>query len=365
MVKVLQVLEDRGQFPCFLSAQNTRDEPIEFFSKRLLAHRVFRISLWVFVKDAIGFPISGLNLSTGGKRLGQCCLHLRVRDHLHLIGLGEYRSVPEPAIVYLFGTHVPVPNGGPDDEGQAILGLPDILRSGIGHIQTLLGGASDRYAGYLIGAYRGLPFRYTWPGYPIGHAVQVQNHGTLQGFAQIPYYFLLGDPRIALQAEPAYRQVGAETSAGTLTISYAGAPVGVIPVRIPGGARFSFVEVSGAGVAWEREPFYNSRLQMADIGDDKFVLFEHKGGDFDLQLRTRPPWYWVPADILMDALDGTLLFLQEGELVHQLALLVRPDQIWKVGVIVKQLVFLFPVLLGRIFPGRFLSLLLSFFTPGQ
>jgi hypothetical protein len=167
-------------------------------------------------------------------------------------------------------------------------------------------------AGYLIGAYRGLPFRYTWPGYPIGHAVQVQNHGTLQGFAQIPFYFLLGDPRIALQAEPAYRQVEAQTSAGTLTISYAGAPAGVIPVRIPGGARFTFVEASGAGAAWEHEPFYNSRLQMTDIGSDKFVLFEHKGGDFELQLRSRPPWYWVPADILVDALDGTLLFLQEG-----------------------------------------------------
>ncbi len=167
-------------------------------------------------------------------------------------------------------------------------------------------------AGYLIGAYRGVPFRYTWPGYPIGHAVQVQNQGALQGFAQIPYYFLLGDPRIALQAAPPYQQVEAQTSAGALTISYAAAPAGVIPVRIPGGARFSFVEVSGAGAAWEREPFYNSRLQMTDIGGDKFVLFEHKGGDFELQLRTRPPWYWVPADILVDALDGTLLFLQEG-----------------------------------------------------
>jgi hypothetical protein len=51
---------------------------------------------------------------------------------------------------------------------------------------------------------------------------------------------------------------------------------------------------------------------MTDIGSDKFVLFEHKGGDFELQLRSRPPWYWVPADILVDSLDGTLLFLQEG-----------------------------------------------------
>jgi hypothetical protein len=35
--------------------------------------------------------------------------------------------------------------------------------------------------GYLIGAYEDLPFRYTWPDFPIGHVVQVQNHGTRQG----------------------------------------------------------------------------------------------------------------------------------------------------------------------------------------
>jgi hypothetical protein len=140
----------------------------------------------------------------------------------------------------------------------------------------------------------------------------VQNHGTLQGFAQIPYYFLLGDPRIALQPEPPYRQVESQTSAETLTVSYTGAPAGMIPVRIPGGSGFSFVEVSGAGAAWEQDPFYNSELQMVDVGSDKFVLFEHGGGDFDLRLRARPPWYRVPADILTDALDHTLLFLQEG-----------------------------------------------------
>ena len=167
-------------------------------------------------------------------------------------------------------------------------------------------------AGYLIGAYNGLPFRTTWPDFPIGHAVQVQNRGTRQGFAQIPFYFLLGDPRIALQAEPPYRQVEARTSGGDLTISYTGAPAGVLPVRIPGGARFSFVEVSGAGAAWNRDPFYNSRLQMVDIGNDKLVLFDHQGGDFELRLRPLPPLYWVPADILLDALDSTLLFLQQG-----------------------------------------------------
>ena len=171
--------------------------------------------------------------------------------------------------------------------------------------------------GYLIGAFEGVPFRHTWPEFPIGHAVQVQNRGTLQGFAGLPYYFLLGDPRIALQVEAPYDLAEARSSNGTLTLSYvdAGAgiiPAGVIPVRIPGGAAYSFVEIPGVTTAWHHDPFYNARLQMVNMGEDKLVLFVHKGGDFTLRLQTRPPWYWVPADVLLDALDHTLLYGQEG-----------------------------------------------------
>ncbi len=166
--------------------------------------------------------------------------------------------------------------------------------------------------GYLIGEFDGLPFRYTWPDFPIGHAVQAQNRGTLQGFASLPYYYLLGDPRAALQAEAPYRLVGVQAEEGSQVQHYAGAPPGVIPVRVPGGARYAFVEVPGVGIAWRGEPFYNAHLQMVDIGDDKFVLLDHEGGDFSLHLRVRPPWPRVVADVILDALDGTLLFLQDN-----------------------------------------------------
>jgi hypothetical protein len=168
-------------------------------------------------------------------------------------------------------------------------------------------------AGYLIGAYRGVPFRYTWPGFPIGHAIQVQNHGTLQGFAHIPFYYLLGDPRIALQDDAPYRLVQSRAFEDTLTLSFAGAPSGVIPVRIPNGARYSFVKIPGISTAWEHDPFYNARLQMVNLGGDKLVLFAHEGGDFDLHLRSRPPWYWLVGDPLLDALDHTLLYLQNSD----------------------------------------------------
>lgn len=166
--------------------------------------------------------------------------------------------------------------------------------------------------GFLIGEFDGLPMRYTWPEFPIGHVVQVQNRGALQGFAQFPYYFLLGDPRIALGGEPLYQLIETHKDEQRLTLRYTGAPSGVIPVRVAGGAAYDYVDIPGASQTWKRAPFYNARLQMVNLGDDKLILFRHEGGDFTLELRRRPSPAWVVADVIVDSLDTTLLFLHEG-----------------------------------------------------
>jgi hypothetical protein len=167
-------------------------------------------------------------------------------------------------------------------------------------------------SGYLFGAYDGVPFRYTWPEFPIGHVLQVQSRGTLQGFAHVPYLQLLGDPRIALQTEAPYRLVEDRVSGNWRELSLADVPAGSIPVRIADGAGYSFVEIPGVGAGWEGDPFYNARLQMIDVGADKFIVFEHSGGDFTLRLGVEPSWAWVVGDTVTDALDHTLLFLMEG-----------------------------------------------------
>jgi hypothetical protein len=187
-------------------------------------------------------------------------------------------------------------------------------------------------SGYLIGAYGDVPFRYTWPDFPIGHAIQVQNHGTLQGFAELPYYWLLGDPRIALQAEPPYRLTETGSSNGTLTLSYADAPAGFLPVRIPGGARYRFVEIPGLSAAWDHDPFYNARLQMVNIREDKFLLFAHEGGDFTLRLHAHPSWLWVTGDVLTDSWDTTYLFFAEHG--SDLILLVVGILLWPVFLVI-------------------------------
>jgi hypothetical protein len=171
--------------------------------------------------------------------------------------------------------------------------------------------------GYLIGEFSGVPLRYTWPGFPIGHVIQVQNRGALQGFASFPYYYLLGDPRLALQSDAPYRLVADDEVGDVRTLTYADAPAGFIPVHIPGGARYAFVEVPGVTSAWKSDPFYNARLQMINIGEDKYVLFKHAGGDFTLILHQAPAWYWLVTDYFSDSLDHVLLYLGQtgGDLI--------------------------------------------------
>jgi len=77
-------------------------------------------------------------------------------------------------------------------------------------------------------------------------------------------------------------------------------------VLITGGAKYRFVSIPGVTAATQEDRFYNSRLQMINRGDDKYLIFVHQGGDFSLHLRTHPRWYWSALDLLLDSLDMVL-----------------------------------------------------------
>jgi hypothetical protein len=57
------------------------------------------------------------------------------------------------------------------------------------------------------------------------------------------------------------------------------------------------------GRAGQGDLFYNARIQMSDIGADKYLLFQHTGGDFAVRLYRRPPWYWPVVRTVTDAFD--------------------------------------------------------------
>ncbi|PKO12027.1 MAG: hypothetical protein CVU39_26140 [Chloroflexi bacterium HGW-Chloroflexi-10] len=162
--------------------------------------------------------------------------------------------------------------------------------------------------GYLIGAFQGLPFRYSWPEFPIGQIAALQTRGTLQGYANFPFHFLLGDPRIALQSTPPY-QVSRDNTVGSVrTLTLHGAPQGLIPVRVTGGGIYRYVEVPGLAATTDGDPFFNARLQAASLGGDKYILVNHAGGDFTLRLRKMPPLMWLLHYPLTAAFDHVALF---------------------------------------------------------
>ncbi len=164
-------------------------------------------------------------------------------------------------------------------------------------------------SGYLPGAFADLPFRYTWPGFPVGRVVQLLNRGTRQGFAAVDQFCLLGDPRLALAAEPPGRLVSDESDGDTRVLRWTDLPAGMIPLRIPQGAGYDFAAVPGLVAESSRSPFYNARLQMLDRGGDKYVLLRHSGGDLTLRLRRSPPPLWSGVDLVWDSLDHFLVFL--------------------------------------------------------
>lgn len=162
--------------------------------------------------------------------------------------------------------------------------------------------------GYMVGGFQDLPFRHSWPGFTIGQIAALQNRGAMQGFAAFPFYYLLGDPRIAFQTDPPYELIRDYEQDGVRVLTYRGAPQGFIPVRVEDGGRYHYVDVIGIADTAEGDAFFNANLQAASLNGDKYVLFKHTGGDFTLRLSANPPWYWWISRPLLASFDHITLF---------------------------------------------------------
>jgi hypothetical protein len=162
---------------------------------------------------------------------------------------------------------------------------------------------------YMIGDPWNFAYLHSWPGFPVGRIIRVQVEGMMRGFMPFHWYHLLGDPRIALRSDMPYRLVDDEVQGGTRILRFTDAEAGVLPVRVPDGAQFRYAEIPGIGSAYEGDIFYNGRLEMVDVGSDKYLLFIHNGGDFALRLEADPPLLRMLARPVRDSLDYTIVFL--------------------------------------------------------
>ena len=139
-----------------------------------------------------------------------------------------------------------------------------------------------------------------------------RNRGTLQGFPQFPYQFLLGDPRIALQAKSPYHLVE-DRQEGTRGHDAPGRSRGRDPHSHPQRSRTPLPSSAGR----HRHRQEGSLLQQsAADGRHPGRQVRPAGPRWrrpDLRMRLRAPWFWFPVDVLLDSLDHTLIFAQQAE----------------------------------------------------
>ena len=149
--------------------------------------------------------------------------------------------------------------------------------------------------GFLMRRGRAVPGMYTWPEFPLGVLVQVQNRMTMRVTFNTPLFYLLGDPRLHQMAEAPYQVISDETGEdGVRTLhgksSMSGLPTGEnrwrgsVPLR----------EHSRSGCRRRIGPvFQQPTCTRWNLGSDKYLLFYHPGGEFEIELTPQVPPLWL------------------------------------------------------------------------
>lgn len=166
------------------------------------------------------------------------------------------------------------------------------------------------FAGNIIGQYEGFNCQYTWDEFPIGHVAQIHNRELSKMHVRVPYFFLIGDPRISFHEKPPYELISDEESSDGRTLTFAKAALGFIPVRIPHGAGFNFVSVAGVTATGFNDAYFDSRLQMTNIQNDKYILFRNSSQDFRIDLSKAAGVFWIMKNHALDTFDRHVVTLQ-------------------------------------------------------
>jgi hypothetical protein len=181
-----------------------------------------------------------------------------------------------------------------------------------------LGYAYSPLPGYQMTS--GLPLRHTWPGFPLGRLVQLQAAAAMEGIFNLPAYYMLGDPRQAVRTTPPYTVASDVRLVDSRTVNLADLPAGIVPIRVDGGAAYETTEVVGVTRVWQRDPFYNARLQVLDVGNDRYLLVQHEGGPISIRLATETPFVATAGQTALKGLDLCLIVYPSADVATCLLL---------------------------------------------
>ena len=156
-----------------------------------------------------------------------------------------------------------------------------------------LGFVYPSITGSRFGDYTDINLLKSWENFPIGQIVQIQNHAAMQSYANSPHFFLIGDPRIYISNKMPYSITRDDVIGETRLIELSNVEKGFIPVIIKNGAGFDYVRIKGVTSSSMQEQYFNNQLQMININEDKYILFENKEDFITIELKKNAPVLWT------------------------------------------------------------------------
>jgi hypothetical protein len=162
-------------------------------------------------------------------------------------------------------------------------------------------------SGIFIGQLDYLPGKYTWKDFPIGVMAQIQNMSMSRVSANIPVFFMLGNPKISLQSQKPYEIISDKEYANKRIIKGKWENKGILPLKIDRGAFYSYVSIKGLSSVSDNYLFYNSKIQSINIQSDKYLLFISEGAEFEIELSRKPPFLWNFYDSIKDSFEFSLI----------------------------------------------------------
>ncbi len=159
-------------------------------------------------------------------------------------------------------------------------------------------------AGTRFGDYTDISTIYTWDKFPLGHLIQLQNHAAMQSYANVLHYFMLGDPRIYCRSEAPYEIVSDETSSNARIIKMSNVESGLIPIYIEDGAGYDYIRIQGLTSSVLDSNNFNSRLQMIDINEDKYIVIDNDSEMLTIELQRQAPFFQTVANNILCFLDS-------------------------------------------------------------
>jgi hypothetical protein len=162
-------------------------------------------------------------------------------------------------------------------------------------------------SGIFIGQLDYLPGKYTWKDFPIGVMAQIQNMSMSRVSANIPVFFMMGNPKISLQIQKPYEIISDKEYTNKRIIKGKWENKGILPLKIDRGASYSYVSIKGLSSVSDNNLFYNSKIQSINIQSDKYLLFIPEGAEFEIELSGKPPFLWNFYDSIKDSFEFSLI----------------------------------------------------------